>query len=334
MSHYDADVWKETLTKFETIAKHAIPSFPKYSEATIQLLNYSENATYLLQNPRNGDKSVLRVSRPGYHTKQELESELVWLHSIEQYSPITVALPIAGSNGEFVQTVDNEKEEYYCTLFTFLEGEAPSEEHEEDLIFQFEKLGEVTAHLHENSMKHHTHLYELERPTWNYETILGSRPKWGRWEDGLGITPERLKLFQEVSNKIEQRLNDFGSASSKFGLIHADMRLANLLIEKDQIKVIDFDDCGFGWYLYDLATSLSFIEHKSYVPALISSWLKGYRKVRTLSAEEEAEIPTFIMMRRLQLISWIGSRDNETTRELGSTYTEQTDQLAKEYLEY
>lgn len=53
------------------------------------------------------------------------------------------------------------------------------------------------------------------------------------------------------------------------------------------------------------------------MPDLIQAWLKGYRKVRALSKEEELEIPTFIMMRRLQLIAWIGSRENETTRELG-----------------
>ncbi len=97
--------------------------------------------------------------------------------------------------------------------------------------------------------------------------------------------------------------------------------------------MIDFDDCGFGWFLYDLATSVSFIEHMPYLEELIASWVKGYSKIRLLSDEENEMIPTFILMRRLQLISWIGSRDNDTTRLLGENYTLQSDALVKAYVE-
>ena len=42
------------------------------------------------------------------------------------------------------------------------------------------------------------------------------------------------------------------------GLIHADFSLANLLIHKGDLRVIDFDDCGLGWFLYDAVTSVFF----------------------------------------------------------------------------
>ena len=53
------------------------------------------------------------------------------------------------------------------------------------------------------------------------------------------------------------------------------MRLANLLIDGDVTKVIDFDDCGFGWLLYDCATTVSFFEHKPEVPELLAAWVRG-----------------------------------------------------------
>ena len=62
------------------------------------------------------------------------------------------------------------------------------------------------------------------------------------------------------------------------------MRLANLLIDGGETKVIDFDDCGFSWYLYDCATALSFIEHRPDVPELVAAWVKGYRSVAPLSS--------------------------------------------------
>ena len=57
----------------------------------------------------------------------------------------------------------------------------------------------------------------------------------------------------------------------------ADLRLANLLIDGEAVKVIDFDDCGFGWHMYDAATPVSFYEHEPQVPRLLEAWLKGYR---------------------------------------------------------
>ncbi|EJL40206.1 aminoglycoside phosphotransferase [Brevibacillus agri] len=336
MSHSSAELWKEHVEVFHQVAKHAIHSYPNLSQATVDLLNYSENATYLVKNVPTAEKYVLRVCRPGYHTKAEIEGEVHWISSIYQDTSVEVSLPIAGKNGEYIQTVqlDSDSQEYCCVLFTFLEGEAPDAHNETELVKQFELIGEISAHFHQHAIDNWAAFREIKRPTWDYETILGERPIWGRWQDGVAITPERLHLFQQVADIIKPRLDRFGKDANRFGLIHADLRNTNLLVLDEQVKVIDFDDSGFGWYLFDLASSLTFIEHKPYVPDLIQAWLKGYRKVRALSKEEELEIPTFIMMRRLQLIAWIGSRENETTRELGGEYTEQTDALARQYLEY
>ncbi|MCS6762501.1 MAG: phosphotransferase [Candidatus Devosia symbiotica] len=52
-----------------------------------------------------------------------------------------------------------------------------------------------------------------------------------------------------------------------YGLIHADMRLGNLLVDSDQVSLIDFDDCGFC-FTYDFAAAVSFHETNSAIPAL------------------------------------------------------------------
>ncbi|WP_147534367.1 phosphotransferase enzyme family protein [Bacillus marasmi] len=326
--------YSNVLNIFQEVANQSLQFYPSLTKAHVELLNYSENATYLVRDFVNNEKYILRVNRPGYHTKEEIQSELLWLKSINLDSPIIVSLPFPGVNGEDVQEIILHENEppYYCTLFSFLPGESPSEENEQELIEQFEILGEITAHLHEHSINWNPP-QNVKRHTWTFETILGSNPTWGRWQDGKGMTPERIEMFQQVTEVIKQRLDQYGTSNEKFGLIHADLRLPNLIVEDKKIKVIDFDDCGFSWYLFDLASSLSFIEHQPYVPELIDAWVEGYRKVRPLSKQEEAEIPTFIMMRRLMLISWIGSHDNPTSQQLGSRYTEQTDELAIRYLE-
>jgi Ser/Thr protein kinase RdoA (MazF antagonist) len=97
--------------------------------------------------------------------------------------------------------------------------------------------------------------------------------------------------------------------------------------------VIDFDDCGFGWYLFDLGASLSFFEHDPGVPALCDAWQRGYRRVMRLPEQDAAEIPTFVLLRRLQLVAWVGShRFADSARGLGAEFTRGACDLAERYL--
>lgn len=331
---------RKLLEKYEEVALKAIDAYSFLNDFEVQLLSYTENAVYLIKNS-DGHNFVLRVCRPGYHTKPEIESEINWINSLDKHSPVEVATPIAASDGDFVQTIkfSDDKNSYHCILFTYLKGEMLSNYKDSELQKHFLNIGEITAHFHNND-QNRPDLDYINRSTWDVEAILGENPKWGKWQDGPAITPDRYELFEEVSNIIQQRLKTFGQSSDRFGLIHSDLRLDNILIDNDQYKVLDFDDCGFGWYLFDLAATFNSIDYESSASHslqiissdLIKSWVEGYRKVRSLSQEEEDEIPTFILMRRLMSIGWMGSRNNKKTREMGEIYTINTVDLAKEYL--
>jgi Ser/Thr protein kinase RdoA (MazF antagonist) len=161
----------------------------------------------------------------------------------------------------------------------------------------------------------------------------GPRPIWGRWRDGLGVAGEVADVLQRLCDALGRRLARFGSGPGRRGLIHADLRLATLLVDGGRVKVIDFDDCGTGWYMYDYATALSFIEDRADVPELTEAWLRGYRRVGTVSAEEAAELPTFVLLRRLLLVAWIGShRDTDLARQLGVAFSLASCDLAETYL--
>jgi Ser/Thr protein kinase RdoA (MazF antagonist) len=185
----------------------------------------------------------------------------------------------------------------------------------------------------------HEHVRTWQRPpwftrfTWDEETMLGERPRWGRWQDGIGVGAAERAVLGPAADRVRERLAAFGKGPDRFGLVHADMRLANLLLDDDQVYVIDFDDCGSTWYLYDVGTAVSFLEHDPAVPEWIASWIDGYRSVRHLAAEDEREIPTFVMLRRLMLIAWIGSHsDTELAQQMGEEYTRASCDLAERYL--
>jgi Ser/Thr protein kinase RdoA (MazF antagonist) len=178
------------------------------------------------------------------------------------------------------------------------------------LIAGFGRLGEISARMNQHVMN------------------------WGPWQKGVGIEVETLALLSQLDRVVRDRYSALPTNRECYGLIHADLRLANLLVDSDSTAIIDFDDCGDGWYLFDLATALSFLEERPDVPDLIASWLDGYRKAGQISADIEAEIPTLIMLRRLQLIGWVGYQQRylKFAREIGSDFTTDSCRLAEEYL--
>jgi Ser/Thr protein kinase RdoA (MazF antagonist) len=108
---------------------------------------------------------------------------------------------------------------------------------------------------------------------------FGHAARWGRWQDGLGVGPSERRVLGRLDSVLRARLRAYGTGPARYGLVHADTRLANLLVHDGSVSVIDFDDSGFRWYLYDLGTSVSFFEHTPEVPALVDRWLEGYRRV-------------------------------------------------------
>ncbi len=49
------------------------------------------------------------------------------------------------------------------------------------------------------------------------------------------------------------------------------------------------------------------------MPELKDAWVEGYRSLAPLAADDEAELDTFVMLRRLLLVAWIGSHHEFAT---------------------
>ncbi len=168
---------------------------------------------------------------------------------------------------------------------------------------------------------------------WDYDTALGANAHWGRWQDGWGWARPTLDVLGRVDAVVKRRLAAFGKGPERFGLVHADLRHANTLIDGDETIVIDFDDCGYCWYLYDLATTVTFFEQEPHVPDLLAAWVDGYREEGVLDAADEAELWTFVMLRRLLILAWIGSHHMvPEAQALGETYARDSLGIAERYL--
>lgn len=322
------------INTYDRLVAQSLKLYDLPTGTTAKLLHLSENITYLVQNNEKNYKSILRINRPGYHTRAELDAEIIWMREIMKSTPLIVPTPIRSRSGDAIhEIVDSETEQRYtCAMYEFLKGKAPDEEDEANIGKHFESLGETTAYLH-RQVRTWEGADRLARFTWDFESMVGENGRWGCWRAAQDMTPEYEKLFEKALKILGQRLGQYGQSAERFGLIHADLRLANLLVEEDQIKVIDFDDCGYGWFMHDLAAAVSFIEHKPVVPELVESWIRGYSKIQMLSREDLREIDTFILQRRLQLVAWMASHyDSDPVKELSKGYTEGSAVLAEKYI--
>ncbi len=321
----------QTIELLNLLANDSLLLWDVPAGCEAQLINVSENVTYLIQAP-TGYKSILRDHREDYHTPNAISCEHAWSQALNKEGGVKTPNILMGKNGSTIQTsyVDGLPSERHMAMFEFVDGQEPAQD--SDLGPAFEELGEIAGLTHNHSVAWERPA-NFERLIWDLDAVFGPEATWKDWRDAPNVTKPIRAILETAQSVVVRRLGRYGKASEKFGLIHADMRLANLLISDGGTRLIDFDDCGLGWFMYDFAAGISFIEDDPQVPALKEAWVRGYRKVRNLSSEDEKEIDTFIMLRRLALLAWIGSHiEVDTAKELAATFAPITGELAETFL--
>ncbi|WP_169313682.1 phosphotransferase enzyme family protein [Polymorphum gilvum] len=307
-----------------------MPVWQTAADADVKLLTISENATFHIDDTALGRSLVVRVHRPGYHSEAEILSELAWIEALRRDGVVATPRPIAARDGSLLQTFFDGETARHAVAFEFMSGREPDTE--TDLAKWYGKLGEINARLHRHSQAW-TRPDQFIRKTWDFDRIIGDRAYWGDWREALGLTPDGRAILERTHAQLASQTRLYGYGGDRFGLVHCDMRAANLLVDGDRLGVIDFDDCGLSWFAYDFAAAISFMEHEPFIPDLMAAWLEGYRRVAPLGAEHEAALPMFIMLRRMQLTAWIASHaETPTAQSMGATYTDGTVALAERYL--
>ncbi len=309
-----------------TLVEASLGRWPAAAGGTPELINLSENHTFRIDGAK-GSRQVLRLHRPRYQSRAAIGSELSWLEAITDDTEIPVPRPIPGSDGEIVQEVAPDR---FAALFAFEPGDEPKPDG--DLVPLFATLGRYAATLH-NHVATWQQPEKFVRPIWDAVGILDQAGLWGDWRTAPHVEGETLETLTELDAALRQDLRAYGTDIDRFGLIHADMRLANLLVDGEHTVLLDFDDCGHGWFLYDLAASLSFIETSPQVPALIRSWLTAYLEIRPLKPEDVHMIDALILLRRMALLAWIGSHGETLLAQAhADRFALDTAGLARKYL--
>lgn len=312
----------------EQFARAVLPEYGRSADSTLKLLSLSENATYLAD---DGDPLVLRVHRPGYHSLPAIRSELAWMAALRDETGVRTPELILTDDARDVVTATVGDTTLHVDAVTYIPGCTAEEAPE---VVGFDELGRLTALMHDHVQRWQAPDF-FTRFRWDLETTLSPQARWGDWRGAPGLTDTGAEVIATAAAAVASRLTEFGSGPDCFGLVHADLRMANLMVDGpgSPITVIDFDDCGWSWYLADLGAVVSFIEDTPACERIVADWLRGYRQARELAPDHMALIPTFVMLRRIMLSAWIGTHhDADAALALGGAFTAGTVELADRYL--
>ncbi len=271
------------------------------ARTTVVLAAVSENATFVVS---SGGVPVLvtRVARPGYMTSaDEFESELAWVSALATSEYVRVPRGIRTHDGSYVAVIlDDRGRGWWCVSFSYVDGGVLQDV--TDPLPYYREIGRTTAHLHD-----HTGAWEppagFRRHSWATSDMVGPTCRWGMWQDVAFRSTER-DLVKSAELTALATLGSVVRSPGDWGLIHADLRPSNIMIDEAGLTVIDFDDSGYCWYMYDFAAALSLVEHLDAAPTMAHEWIDGYAEVRPLTRADVQVACALSMIRRLQMLGW------------------------------
>lgn len=327
---------EEQAEALTVLAWQAVAGWDLGGEPALTLIKFRENAVFRVD--AAGQRFVMRVHRAGYHTSEALESELVWMAALRQAGVATPEV-VATTNGALYRevAVDGVPEARFVDVLSWVEGEplgsvedGVTVGHEADKVF-FES-GLLMARMH-------NHAQDWDRPSnftrhaWDVDGLLGEEPLWGRFWELEALDDEARSLVLAARDRARDDLAAYGDSTDRYGLIHADFLPENLLVDDGTLQLIDFDDAGFGWHLFDVATSLFVVLGEPEFDRFLGAFLSGYRTERDLNDEHLVRLPLFFLLRGLAYLGWVHTRrETSTAQELTPVMVEAVTTLAADYL--
>jgi Ser/Thr protein kinase RdoA (MazF antagonist) len=308
-----------SLLAQEALRGYALPGIK------LTLLSHGHNTLFRVDSA-DGIRYALRVQRPGWGTVESVRSELLWLSALQRETDLDPAGVISTAAGDLLQVaaVECVPEPRICVLFDWINGRSLNTGL---MPGHLRRVGTLMA-----QMQAHAANYTLPNGfvRGRIYSLTNEANKASRSGEPLFRGPSRnlrdeqaaVQLVADICSSQDGALiaraldcihavqSTLGFGPDVYGLIHADLHQWNVRFRQGRVCALDFDDCGWGHRLYDMAVTLSEIQRRENAPALRAAFMAGYRSVLPLPKEHEEYLDAFITMRNLQnMVWWLETRD-------------------------
>jgi Ser/Thr protein kinase RdoA (MazF antagonist) len=323
--------------RLRALAASALPRWG-IAPAELAVLKMRENAVFRVS-LASGERYALRIHRHGYHGDAQLRSELQWLQALAHAGiDVPEVIPAADGSLFVVAATEGVPEPRQIDLFRWIGGtqlgaaESGVGIDRDAIESTFRSLGALAAALHNQSQR-----WRLPpgftRHAWDADALVGERPFWGPFWELAALSVHERALILRARAVVAEALGRTGRSPEHYGLIHADLTPENVMVDGGRLRILDFDDAGFGWYLFELATALYFHRDTDYFDRAREALVAGYRGVRPLPDAAVARLPLFLLARGFTYLGWVHTRyETQTARELTPTLVRLACTVAEDYL--
>lgn len=326
---------EQQLQIMEQVATDALIHWGIQS-AALELIKHRENAVYKVA---SGSKTyALRVHRQGYHSDRALDSELLWMKALNQ-SGVETPVVLAAEDGALFKRIIHPEisAPFQVDLQEWFDGtplgEISAGQDIADIATHYKQIGIIAAKTHNQACNWEAPAH-FERHSWDIDGLTGDNPFWGRFWEIEGISNDQKQQLLKCRAQLRQQLLDFGTDSDRYSMIHADFLPENILINDKGMRLIDFDDAGYGWHLFDLSTPLVFLVGTPDFDIATQALLEGYTRHRALADDHLAMLHSFIFARWTTYLGWAHTRSETETAKAMTPYIISTiDDMTASYLE-
>lgn len=306
---------EEQFKHLEKLAQKAVEQYD-FEEAHITPIQYRLNASFQVEALAADDldaglqKYLLRINSPTFQSGANILSELQWLAAIHRDTNLVVPEPIMSIHQKLITTIEIEgvPGARHVVVLRWVEGNPSTDNLTPGTMT---KLGAFVGNLHLHAEGYNPPV-GFDRKQWDLAGFSGEMLDVPVTKARRGLSAMQLAILKDTANKIKAVTDELGRGSQAFGLIHANLHQQNVLFHQGEVRAIDFDMCGWGYYLYDLAVILSKLIREPNFPKLKNALLDGYRQVRRLPRDQEALILPFIAARIMNDVYWLAGHKNET----------------------
>lgn len=264
-----------------------------------RLLRHRENAVFEMALP-GGTRAALRLHRQGYQDHAAIRSELWWCAALAA-AGVAVPAALPCQTGALLVTLAGGR---HASAIAWVEG-APLGEAGQPfarpwpvVLDQHHALGRLVRQMHDATDRM-TLPAGFTRPRWDAAGLVGDAPFWGRFWDHPGAAPDQRALLLRARDFLRERLV---THAAPLGPIHADLLRENILVQDNALSLIDFDDSGIGYRLYDLGTAMSQNLYERDPTALRDALMAGY------GTTDAAMVDAFTLARCCASVGWVMPR--------------------------
>ncbi len=254
-----------------------------------------------------GGRFVLRVhhglAAPD-RVRAHVRAEFAWLEHTLRTTELVVPRPIRLANGECCGALEVDGGERVFVLFEWIEGERIGETPEPEVA---RRMGRALAVLHA-SARDLRPARELCPLRWDDTAYFGPRSWLARREGAAELGSGAYDVLAPAAERVRGVMDALGEDPRYFGLIHSDAHAGNMLLCGGDVAILDFNDCGFGPFAFDLGGMLQELSIHAAEHAPLAAAVAGYEQVAPLPLQRPAQLQAFLALRCLCSLGWMLER--------------------------